>query len=589
MEIRNFCIIAHIDHGKSTLADRLLELTGSVKPQKMKEQLLDQMDLEREKGITIKLQPVRMKYKNYIFNLIDTPGHVDFSYEVSRSLAAVEGAILLVDASQGIQAQTLANLYLAVEQGLTILPVVNKIDLPNARLKETVKEIQQVLGKEEEILLISAKTGEGVDKLLEKIIEKFPAPKRNDSSLFRSLIFDSLYDSYKGIIAYVRVKEGSCKKGEEINMLGSKATAIANETGYFLPEMTAQKELKAGDIGYIATGLKDIKMCRVGDTITLKKQENTNPLPGYKPNIPMVYAGIYPINSNEYEDLHDALKKLQLNDAALSFEPESSTALGRGFKIGCLGLLHLEIVKERIRREFNLDAILTTPSVRYKVKEKNDKKWKEVCSASQLPDGSVIESVKEPWVETEIIVPRPHLGNVIKLLKKHRGIYKDTEFLQEERAIIKYHLPLSEVIMNFYDKLKSVSSGYASFNYSSIGYQEGDLVRLDILVAGEKVEALSRIIPRERTYYEGRQTVKALKELLPKQNFAVSLQAAIGGKIIARENISAARKDVLAKLYGGDRTRKDKLLKKQKKGKKKLKDMGRIKIPSEVYLKLMRK
>jgi len=589
MEIRNFCIIAHIDHGKSTLADRLLELTGSVKPQKMKEQLLDQMDLEREKGITIKLQPVRMKYKNYIFNLIDTPGHVDFSYEVSRSLAAVEGAILLVDASQGIQAQTLANLYLAVEQGLTILPVVNKIDLPNARLKETVKEIQQVLGKEEEILLISAKTGEGVDKLLEKIIEKFPAPKRNDSSLFRSLIFDSLYDSYKGIIVYVRVKEGACKKGEEIKMLGSKATAIANETGYFFPEMTAQKELKAGDIGYIATGLKDIKMCRVGDTITLKKQENTNPLPGYKPNIPMVYAGIYPINSNEYEDLHDALKKLQLNDAALSFEPESSTALGRGFKIGCLGLLHLEIVKERIRREFNLDAILTTPSVRYKVKEKNDKKWKEVCSASQLPDGSVIESVKEPWVETEIIVPRPHLGNVIKLLKKHRGIYKDTEFLQEERAIIKYHLPLSEVIMNFYDKLKSVSSGYASFNYSSIGYQEGDLVRLDILVAGEKVEALSRIIPRERTYYEGRQTVKALKELLPKQNFAVSLQAAIGGKIIARENISAARKDVLAKLYGGDRTRKDKLLKKQKKGKKKLKDMGRIKIPSEVYLKLMRK
>jgi len=587
--IRNFCIIAHIDHGKSTLADRLLELTKTVTPQKMKEQLLDQMDLEREKGITIKLQPVRMEHeidgKKYILNLIDTPGHVDFSYEVSRSLAAVEGAILLVDATQGIQAQTLANLYLALEQELVILPVINKIDMPNAKPEETAQEIKNLLG-EENIHFISAKTGEGVEKLLSHIVNKLPAPKIKKEKPLQALIFDSYYDAYKGIVVYVRIQEGKLKKGEEIKILGSNTKTQALEIGYFQPQLTPKGEIKTGEIGYIATGLKDIKLCRVGDTIGTDK---TKSLEGYKPQIPMVFAGIYPSVSDEYEELRDALNKLQLNDSSLSFEAESSRALGRGFKIGCLGLLHLEIVKERIKREFKIDAILTTPSVRYRIKEKHKKNWIEISSASQMPDRSIIETIEEPWVETEIICPKTYLGGVTELLKKRRGVYKSTEFLQRDRVIIKYELPLSEIIMNFYDKLKSTSSGYASFNYSPIGYVAGDLEKLDILVAGEKVEALSRIIPKENIFHEGKKTVESLKELLPKQNFAVSLQAAIGGKIIARKDISAARKDVLAKLYGGDRTRKDKLLKKQKKGKKKLKETGRVNIPSEVYLKLLRK
>jgi len=592
--IRNFCIVAHIDHGKSTLADRLLELTKTVNPQKMKDQLLDTMDLEREKGITIKLQPVRMNYelngKEYILNLIDTPGHVDFSYEVSRSLAAVEGAILLVDATQGIQAQTLANLYLALEQGLSIIPVVNKIDMPNANPEGTAKEIERILGRSDKILFISAKTGQGVPELLETIVEKFPPPIVSNEEHLQALIFDSVYDSYKGIILFVRVMEGRVKKNDCVSLLGSGAETNVLELGYFSPEMKPCDSIEAGKIGYIATGLKDIKLCRVGDTIGLKKYaEVTSALPGYRPSVPMVYAGVYPVDTEQYEDLREALNKLNLNDAAFSFEPETSSALGRGFKIGCLGLLHLEIVKERISREFRVDVLLSTPSVRYRVKEKNQNEWREISSISQMPDQSVTEAVEEPWVETEIITPRDYLGPVIKLLENHRGIYQSTEFIQAERAMIRYELPLSEVIMNFYDKLKSVSAGYASLSYIPINFRQGDLVRLDFLIAGEKKESLSRIVPKEKAYTEGKNLVQMLKKTLPKQQFAISIQAAVGGNIVARENLSAMRKDVTAKLYGGDRTRKDKLLNKQKKGKKRMKDLGKVSIPSEVYIQLMRK
>jgi len=592
--IRNFCIVAHIDHGKSTLADRLLELTGTVQPQKMKEQLLDTMDLEREKGITIKLQPVRMKYQDkggdYILNLIDTPGHVDFSYEVSRSLAAVEGAILLVDATQGIQAQTLANLYLALEQGLSIIPVINKIDMPNADPEGTAKEIERILGSSEEVFNISARTGEGVPELVKAITKYFPPPKINVLDRPQALIFDSIFDSYKGIILFARVMGGEIKQGDGIRLVGSGAEANVLEIGYFNPEMKPCESLKAGEIGYIATGLKDIKLCRVGDTIALKKfAADTGALPGYRPSIPMVFAGIYPVDSDCYEDLREALNKLNLNDAAFTFEPETSTALGRGFKIGCLGLLHLEIIKERISREFSLEIILTTPSVRYRVKEKNKDEWMEISSISQMPDQSVVEIIEEPWVEAEIITPRNYMGPVIKLLENHRGVYQSTEFLQAERAIIRYQLPLSEVIMNFYDKLKSVSAGYASLNYVPLGFRRGDLVKLDVLIAGEKKESLSRVVPKDKAFVEGKNLASTLKKSLPKQQFAVSIQAAIGGKILARETLSAMRKDVTAKLYGGDRTRKDKLLNKQKKGKKRMKELGKVNIPSEVYLKLMRK
>lgn len=592
--IRNFCIIAHIDHGKSTLADRFLELTHTVQPRKMKEQLLDTMDLEREKGITIKLQPVRMGYEHqgekYVFNLIDTPGHVDFSYEVSRSLAAVEGAILLVDATQGIQAQTLANLYLALEQGLSIIPVVNKIDLPNADPGSAIKDIEGILGKSEKVFQISAKTGQGVSELLEALTKEIPPPKIKESINLQALIFDSFFDPYKGIVLEVRILQGSLKSDDEVVLLGSGAQAKVLELGHFTPQMKAIKNLYAGEIGYLATGLKDIKLCRVGDTVTLKSSAAiVQPLPGYRPSVPMVYAGVYPVDSDQYEDLREALNKLNLNDAAFTFEPETSSALGRGFKIGCLGLLHLEIVKERIEREFNLEVVLTTPSVRYRVKEKNKNDWNEISSLSQMPDHSVIELIEEPWVEAEIVTPKNYLGSVMKLLENHRGIYKSTEFLQAERVIVRYELPLSEVIMNFYDKLKSVSAGYASLNYMPTEFRQGDLIKLDILVAGEKKESLSRIVPKEKAYSEGKTLTGTLKKTLPKQQFAVSIQAAVGGNIIARETLSAMRKDVTAKLYGGDRTRKDKLLNKQKKGKKRMREMGRVEIPSEVYLKLMRK
>ncbi|MBM3256230.1 MAG: elongation factor 4 [Candidatus Moranbacteria bacterium] len=595
MSIRNFCIIAHIDHGKSTLADRFLEITQTVQPRKMKEQLLDVMDIEREKGITIKLQPVRMNYysrqgKKYTLNLIDTPGHVDFSYEVSRSLAAVEGAILLVDATQGIQAQTLANLYMALEEGLSIIPVVNKIDLPNADREGTTREIKGILGQNEEIFYISAKTGRGVKELLDAIIKLVPPPVVNQEENFKALIFDSAYDSYKGIILFVRIFDGRVSKDEQIMLIGSGAETEIQEVGYFHPEKRPSENLIRGEIGYIATGLKEIKLCRVGDTVILKKDlEGAGALPGYKPSIPMVYAGVYPTDAEKYEDLRDALNKLNLNDAAFTFEPESSTALGRGFKIGCLGLLHLEIIKERISREFLIEVIITAPSVKYRVKEKSKDNWLEISSASQMPNNANLEIIEEPWVETEIITPRDYLGVIIKLLENHRGIYQSTEFLQAERAIIRYQLPLAEVIMNFYDKLKSISSGFGSLNYAPIGFRRAELAKLDILIAGELKESLSRIVPTEKAYSEGKSIVKLLKKTLPKQQFAVSIQAAVGGKILARETLSAIRKDVTAKLYGGDRTRKDKLLNKQKKGKKRLKESGKVNIPSSVYLKLMKK
>ncbi len=592
--IRNFCIIAHIDHGKSTLADRFIEITQTVSSLKMKDQLLDSMDIERERGITIKLQPVRMKHyfegEDYTLNLIDTPGHVDFSYEVSRSLAAVEGAILLVDATQGIQAQTLANLYLALEQGLTIIPVVNKIDMPSANPEGTEKEIQRILGENEKVHFISARTGQGVPELLDEIVRLVSPPIVEKSDNFKALIFDSVFDSYKGIILYIRAFEGELRNGQEVRLMGSGAKSMIQDVGFFFPGRTSTGSIKAGEIGYLATGLKDIRFCRVGDTISLEKYaETAEPLSGYRPSIPMVYAGVYPIDTEKYEELRDALNRLNLNDAAFSFEPETSNALGRGFKIGCLGLLHLEIVKERIRREFLLDIILTTPSVRYRVRKKNSDEWEEISSIAKMPDQSFIEAIEEPWVATEVVTPRNYLGQIIKLMENHRGVYKSTEFLQAERAILRYELPLAEVIMNFYDKLKSVSAGFASLNYTPIGYQQADLVKLEIIVAGEKKESLSRIVPKERAYNEGLKILRMLKKTLPRQQFTVSLQSAIGGKILARENLSAMRKDVTAKLYGGDRTRKDKLLNKQKKGKKRMQETGRVKIPGEVYMELLKK
>lgn len=594
INIRNFCIIAHIDHGKSTLADRFIEITQTVSSLKMKEQLLDSMDIERERGITIKLQPVRMKHRfdgeDYILNLIDTPGHVDFSYEVSRSLAAVEGAILLVDATQGIQAQTLANLYLALEQGLTIIPVVNKIDMPSANPEGTEKEIQRILGMEEKVHFISARTGQGVPELLDEIVRLVKPPVIEKSDNFKALIFDSIFDSYKGIILYVRAFEGELKTNQDVRLLGSGAKSSIQDVGFFLPNRVSTGAIRAGEIGYLATGLKDIRLCRVGDTISLEKYaEEEEALPGYRPSIPMVYAGVYPTDSEKYEELRDALNRLNLNDAAFSFEPETSNALGRGFKIGCLGLLHLEIVKERIKREFLLDIILTTPSVRYRVRRKNSDEWEEISSIAKMPDQAFIEVIEEPWVSTEVVTPRNYLGQIIKLMENHRGVYRSTEFLQSERAILRYDLPLAEVIMNFYDKLKSVSAGFASLNYAPIGYRQADLVKLEILVAGEKKESLSRVVPKERAYNEGLKVLRMLKKTLPKQQFTVSLQAAIGGKILARENLSAMRKDVTAKLYGGDRTRKDKLLNKQKKGKKRMQETGRVKIPGEVYMELLKK
>ena len=591
--IRNFCIIAHIDHGKSTLADRFLELTKTVEKRKMRNQFLDQMDLERERGITIKLQPVRMNYDNFILNLIDTPGHVDFNYEVSRSLAAVEGAILLVDAAKGIQAQTLANLYLAVEQGLEIIPVINKIDLPTAKTDETEKEIRNVLGisVDEEILKISAKMGTGIEDVLNKVVKSVPPPLTATDKPLRALIFDSKYDDYKGVIAYVRVVDGKVKRGDKIMAMVSKTKSEVIETGIFLPELKTKDELFAGEIGYIATGFKNVESCRVGDTIIMSQPASgisIEPLLGYKEPKPMVFASFYPQEGSDFDFLKDALSKLKLNDASLSFNVESSQALGRGFLCGFLGMLHMEIVSERLRREYGLNLVITTPSVNYKVGT-SDKREAEIKTASEFPDPSRIEYVSEPWIRLEIITPSDYINNIMMLAKGTRGFYKKTEYISEKRVILAFETPLADIIADFYDDLKSVTSGYASMNYELLDFRIGDLVKMDILIAGEKVEAFSRIVPREKSRFIGRDLVGKLKEVVPPQLFTVAIQAAIGGEIIARETLKAMRKDVTGYLYGGDRTRKDKLLKKQKKGKKRLKEMGKVRISQEVFLKVLKK
>lgn len=603
--IRNFCIIAHIDHGKSTLADRLLEMTGTVEKRKMKEQLLDQMDLERERGITIKLQPARMVYKplpnpllgkerednEYILNLIDTPGHVDFGYEVSRSLAAVEGAVLLVDATKGVQAQTLSNLYQAIEQGLEIIPVVNKVDLPNANIPKTKKEIIHILGcKEDEILEASGKTGLGVENILQAIVEKVPAPKGDLEKPLRALIFDSKYDTYKGVLAYSRIVDGQIKREDEILMMQNQEESAVVEVGYFKPGLSPTDILVAGDIGYIATGLKSVEHCRVGDTITLKNGKNlTSSLPGYKEVKPMVYAGLYPLEGDTYNLMRDALEKLKLNDAAFVFEPESNLALGKGFRCGFLGLLHLEIVKERLEREFNFSPTITTPSVVYELKFKNRNEITKIYSASQMPDPSFVEEIYEPYVKLDIITPATYLGSIMELMNSLRSSYVNTEYIDQERIILTFEVPLMDIIVNFHDDLKSVSSGYASMSYDIIGYRKSDLVRLDILLAGEAVEALARIVPKSRAFSEGKRIVEKLKDAIPRQNFVIPVQAALGGKIIARETVRPYRKDVTSGLYGGDVTRKNKLLDKQKKGKKKMKNIGKVQVPSEAYLAVLKR
>ena len=572
--IRNFCIIAHIDHGKSTLADRLIDITHTVEKRKMKDQMLDQMDLERERGITIKLQPVQMHYTyqgvEYMLNLIDTPGHVDFHYEVSRSLAAVEGAILLVDATKGVQAQTLANLYLAVDQGLEIIPVINKIDLPNAQVEKTKKEIVHVLGcKEEDILLASGKTGMGVQAVLERVIERTPGPQGDETAPLRALIFDSIYNTYKGVVAYVKVVDGTVKRDDVLHMLGTEKEGVTVEVGLFHPNLVATDILCAGDIGYIATGLKAVADCRVGDTVTWKKKDRDQTvverLPGYKEIRPAVYASMYPVDGDDYTLMRDALDKLKLNDAAFTFEPESNQALGRGFRCGFLGLLHLEIIQARLEREFNLVPTITTPSVVYEMKVRGEEKNIALYSPVDLPDPASIEAMYEPYVALSIVVPSEYLGGVMQLCQSIRADYKNTEYIDEERVLLSFEAPLMDVIVNFHDDLKSASSGYASMNYELIGYRESDVIKLDILVANEPVDAFARMVPKRDAHSEGKRVVEKLKEVLPRQNFAVALQAAIGGKVIARETIAAYRKDVTGYMYGGDFSRKKKLLEKQKK------------------------
>ena len=591
--IRNFCIIAHIDHGKSTLADRLLEITGTVEKRKMKEQILDQMELERERGITIKLAPARMDYKEYVLNLIDTPGHVDFTYEVSRSLAAVEGAVLLVDATQGVQAQTIANLYLAIEQNLAIIPVVNKIDLPNADVERTRKEIVALVGCEPgDVMLASGKTGAGVPEILEAVVSRVPPPRGKDSSPFRALIFDSTYDEFKGVIAFVRVVDGAIKRGEKIVMRATGAAGEALEVGYFRPQFVTGDSLAAGEIGYVVTGHKEIDTVRVGDTIIAAGAGAVEPLPGYREVKPMVFAGIFPKEGSDFERLREAMLKLRLSDSSLIFEPERSGALGFGFRIGLLGLLHLEIVQERLRREHNLELVVTTPSVAYRVFQ-TDGRETIIKSPADLPDKTRVLRIEEPWVKLDVVTPKQFLGGVMQLAAGSRGLYVNTEYLgggeSDGRAILHFEIPLSSILVDFYDKLKSVSSGFASMNYELLGYREAEIVRLDVLVAEEPVEALSTLVWEEDAQRIGRNIVERLKESIPKQQFEIKLQAAIGGKIIAAERVPALRKDVLAKLYGGDVTRKMKLLEKQKKGKKKMMGRGSVEIPTEAYLAVLKR
>ena len=592
--IRNFSIIAHIDHGKSTLADRLLELTDSVAKRDMADQLLDNMDLERERGITIKAHAVTLKYKRdngevYTLNLIDTPGHVDFNYEVSRSLAACEGAILIVDASQGIEAQTLANTYLAIDHDLEVVPVINKIDLPSAQPDVVIHEIEDVIGiPAEEAPQISAKTGLNVESVLEEIVNMIPCPDGDENAPLQALIFDSYYDSYKGVIVYVRIKEGTVKVGDRIKMMATGAQFDVVEVGVMHPAgLIPAKELRAGDVGYIAASIKNIQDTRVGDTVTTVKNPAAEPLPGYKKVNPMVYCGIYPADGAQYEDLKEALLKLQLNDAALMFEAETSVALGFGFRCGFLGLLHMEIIQERLEREYNLDLVTTAPSVIYKVYKTNgDMIW--VDNPTNLPDGSEIDYMEEPMVKATIMVPKDYVGNVMELCQERRGVYKDMTYMDETRAEIFYELPLNEIIYDFFDALKSRTKGYASFDYELCGYNRSDLVKLDILLNGEMVDALSFIVHKDSAYSRGRKMAEKLKEAIPRQLFEVPIQAAIGSKIIARETVRAMRKDVLAKCYGGDITRKKKLLEKQKEGKKRMRQVGSVEVPQEAFMSVLK-
>lgn len=588
IKIRNFCIIAHIDHGKSTLADRMLELTSTVEKRKMKDQILDQMELERERGITIKLKPVRMNYQDYELNLIDTPGHVDFTYEVSRSLAAVEGAILLVDATQGIQAQTLSNLYLALGYNLTIIPVINKIDLPNAQVERVRAEIVNLIGgTADQILTVSAKTGQGVSEVLQAIIDRVPSPQFNPDQTFRALIFDSVYDEYRGVIAYVRIFDGSIKSGQKIKFISRQALAEALEVGFLNPDFCRSPQLSAGEIGYLITGLREVAQCQVGDTITLSAVD-AKPLPGYQEVKPMVFAGFFCQEGNDFNKLREAIEKIKLNDAALSYEPENSQALGFGFRCGFLGLLHLEIIQERLRREFGLSLVVTVPSVAYKI-YLNDGQEMIVHNPAGFPDPSIINRVEEPIMKVDIFTPKKYLGAVMKLATERRGIYLNTEYLDQEVAILHYYLPLTQLIVDFYDKLKSITAGYASLNYDFYQYQPAAVVKMDILVAEEKVESLSFITYQDSVYQVGKKIVTTLKETLPRQQFVLKIQAAVGGKIVAAERLSALRKDVTAKLYGGDWSRRQKLLTKQKKGKKKMMKLGKVNIPSETFLAVLKK
>jgi GTP-binding protein LepA len=590
--IRNFSIIAHIDHGKSTLADRILELTGAVDPKKMQAQLLDSMDLERERGITIKAQAVRVEYtarngETYHLHLIDTPGHVDFSYEVSRSLAACEGALLVVDAAQGVEAQTVANTYLAIENGLELIPVINKVDLPGAEPERVAREIADLLGGDpEEALPISAKTGEGVLEVLEAIVERIPPPGGKPDAPTRALIFDSEFDQYRGVIAYVRMVDGSFKKNGQILAMQNGTEADIDDIGFFRPTMVGVQGMDAGDVGYLITGIKDVTKLRVGDTLTSQANPATEALEGYREVRPMVFCGLFPIDTDRYEDLRDALEKLSLNDAALSWEPETSEALGFGFRCGFLGLLHMEIVRERLEREYDLDLLATTPNVRYLVNLTNGE-TKEVHSPTDLPDPGTIETIEEPYIRATLICPKEQVGAVMELCQARRGTHVDMHFLSPERVQIRYDLPLAEIVLDFFDLLKSNTRGYASLDYEPIGNQVSDLVKVDILLAGEKVDALSIIVFRDFAYDQGKRLVGRLRKTIPRQLFDVPVQAAVGSNILARETVKALRKDVTAKLYGGDVTRKNKLLKKQKAGKKRMKAVGRVEVPQEAFLAVL--
>lgn len=591
-DIRNFCIIAHIDHGKSTLADRLLQITGTITEREMQEQMLDDMDLERERGITIKSHAIKLNYErpngdNYFFNLIDTPGHVDFAYEVSRALKACEGAILVVDATQGIEAQTISNLYQAIEQGLDIIPVLNKIDLPSSDPEGVGQQVVDLIGcSMEEIIHVSGKTGEGVPELLEAIVERVPAPKQKVDKRLRALIFDSIFNTYRGSVAYVRVMEGVLKKGDRFRFMSNNMEYNAEDIGFLRMSYEPTNELRAGDVGYVIGSVKSLQDVRVGDTITHVKDGATEAIPGYQEAKPMVFSGIFPTQSEDFEDLRSALEKLQLNDASLTYEPETSKALGFGFRAGFLGLLHMEIVQERLDREFDIDIITTVPNVQYEVELEDESKIR-VDNPSQMPEVGEIDTIYEPYIKANIITPAEYIGPIMKLCQERRGIYVNQMFMQNNRVEISYELPMAEVVFDFYDRLKSGTRGYASLDYEFIEYRPGQLVRLDILLNGDQVDALSSISHRDKAYYQGRKVCAKLKELIPRQQFEVAVQAAIGSRIIARDSVRAVRKDVTAKCYGGDITRKRKLLEKQKEGKKRMKQVGAVEIPQEAFLAVL--